>query len=38
MHASSVTRWFGQKSTQNLSKNAQFGAHCKNSKKDEKLL
>jgi len=33
---SSVTRWFKQKSIQYLSKNAQFGAQSKNTKKGEK--
>ncbi len=31
--AGSVTRWFEQKSTQYLSKNAQFGAQSKTPKK-----
>jgi len=33
---SSVTRRFKQKRAQNLSKNAQFGAQSKNTKKGEK--
>jgi len=33
-----VTRWFKQKSAQYLSKNTQFGAQSKNTKKGEKLL
>jgi len=32
----SVTRWFEQKRAQYLSKNAQFGAQSKNTKKGEK--
>jgi hypothetical protein len=34
--SNSVTRWFKQKSAQYLSKNAQFGAQSKNTKKGEK--
>jgi hypothetical protein len=34
--AISVTRWFKQKSAQYLSKNAQFGAQSKKTKKGEK--
>jgi len=34
--SASVTRWFEQKRAQYLSKNAQFGAQSKNTKKGEK--